>query len=203
MSVTAERVTVPLGDARDNEAMLVFDHGVDRMSLQASSSLGYLLEAKLGTPGPEVSWADGRIDVDYPYLGVLRRAHPAQVLVEAGVGWTIRIVGGAHDVLIDLTGSDLRELEITGGANGLTLILDEPEKPRGIIADELCEATIRRPADVPVLVEVHREARRLVVDGRRIWHGNGLVAQTPGYDPTDPGYLITVDIAVETRVERS
>lgn len=203
MSVTAERVTVPLADAQDNEATLFFGHGVDRMSLHATPGLGYLLEASFGTPGPEVSWSGGRIDVDYPYLGVLRRAHPAHLLVDARTAWTIKIAGGAHDVFIDLTGSDLLELEITGGASELTLVLDEPEKPRTITADELYRTTIRRPADVPVWVEVHRAARQLVVDGRRIGHGNGLIAQTPGYDPADPGYLLAIEVAAETRVERS
>ncbi|NUR84170.1 MAG: hypothetical protein HOY71_08800 [Nonomuraea sp.] len=201
MSVTAERVTVPLADAPDDLATLAFGHGVDRLSLTACPGLGHLLEADLGTPGPVLRSAAGRVDVDYPHLGVLRRAHPSSISLDSRVTWTIEVSGGAHDVDADLTTARLAALRFAGGVTGLALVLDAPDGPTTVEADWLDDATIRRPRGVDVRVEVSGHARGLTVDGRHLGHASELALQSAFYNEAAPGYLIRLGQAIAVNVE--
>jgi hypothetical protein len=81
------------------------------------------------------------------------------------------------------------------------LDLSAPDGTLPIRLGAVGDATIRRPAGIPVRVRVRRGARSLTLDGRRVSASGGpTTLATPGYDRAVHRVDISVDSAVDVTV---
>jgi hypothetical protein len=161
-------VTGPLGDRR--EATLELVHGVHSITIRAAD-LGDRLY-RVSTPDdshlrPRVD--DG--DSDEPVrVRLVERGAPGvsavDIRLHSGVRWSLRLLGGANDEVIDLRESRLAGLDIAGGVSLAEITLPPPE---GVVAVRLTggagQIRLHAPAGVPVRVECGSGAGTVTVDG--------------------------------------
>jgi hypothetical protein len=145
-------------------------------------------------PAPTVREEGDRIEIGYTLAGRLRALSPRRgslsVELSPAVPWAIELRGGVSGLRAQLADLQLTELAITGGASDV--VLDLP-RPRGKLAVRVVGGasgvTVRRPAGVPVAVEIVGGAADLRLDGARLGAVGGLVReQTPG-DADDEGEI--------------
>jgi hypothetical protein len=194
--VRDEHVVVPFaeGAVAGQTARLSFDNGVSQLDLHADADLDDLLDARLTDPLPVVWAADHNVHVEYP-LGsrLLRVMAPNTIRISPRVPWAIDVHGGAERLNADLTGVDVRSIAVHSGAARTSLMLGHPTGPCTIRFAAVKDLHIRRPADVPVRVEIARGSKNVTMDSRTFGAvGGGLSDQTPGYDAAGARYLVIV-----------
>jgi hypothetical protein len=163
----AHVVTGPLGDRR--EATLELVHGAHSITIRADD-LGDRLY-RVATPDdshllPDVDDGDGD---DPVRVRLVERGAPGvsavDIQLHSGVRWTLRLLGGANDELIDLRESRLAGLDIAGGVSLADIALPPPE---GVVAVRMTggagQLRLHAPAGVPVRVECGSGAGTVTVD---------------------------------------
>ena len=88
----------------------------------------------------------------------------------------IEIAGGVSGLRADLRGLDLRELVVSGGASDVAVDLPAPTRDLTVrIEGGASRVTVRRPAGVPVHVEIEGGASGLAIDDERLGGMGGQV----------------------------
>jgi hypothetical protein len=176
-------------------ATLRFDNGVSQLRLRGDAALQERLEAWFGDPVPLVWATEQTVHVKYP-LGarLLRKTHPNTIHLNPQVPWSIDVHGGADELDADLPDIDLQEFVVHGGAAEARLTLGTPTATRTIEVASVKSLSLRRPADVPVRIEVSGGITNLTLDNRR-WGavGGGLEDETPGYHTAQFRYRLVVN----------
>ncbi len=154
------------------EARLEFVSGAGRVDLAVDAALADLCRARFEGAVPEVS---------LPKPGVVHirqkrrfrpfdwRAQASSLVLGAAVPWTISLRGGLWKFDADLTGLDLRGLDIVGGASDVTIVLPAPSGTVPVkIGGGASKVTLRRPADVPAQVSISGGASQFRFDGQTL-----------------------------------
>jgi hypothetical protein len=116
-------------------------------------------------------------------------ATEVDIVLNAGVRWTLRLDGGADTTRVDLTGADVEAVDLNGGATRIDLTLPAPQ---GLVPVRMTggvnQFQVRLAGGTPVRVRVQSGAGQVTVDGsthRGIAPGRSFTAN--GWDSADSG----------------
>jgi hypothetical protein len=129
------------------------------------TEVGYSLPARLRALAARHSWLALTLDRRLPLA--------------------IEIAGGVSGLRADLSELDLLELIVSGGASDVTIDLPAPPRELTVrIEGGASRVTVRRPAGVPVSIEIEGGASGLAIDDERLGPLGGQVrAQAAGDGP--------------------
>jgi hypothetical protein len=131
---------------------------------------------------PTVDDRGRSVEVGYTAGARLRALTPRRgslsVALHPNVPWAIELDGGVSGLRADLRDLQLPGIAISGGAGDVVLDLPQP-RDRLILRIEggLSGAIVRRPAGVPVALEIQGGARRLKLDQMDLGAIGGVVRQ--------------------------
>lgn len=186
--------SAPLEDQESGR--LVVSCGISRLSLHADDRMTELYQARFEGPLPNVKTKEGIVTIRYPrrLLGLGEKQGAAEVALSTAIPWQIVIQGGAAEVVAEMGGLNLAELEVKGGFS--TIRLDLPA-PSGVVPIRISggasEITIRRPTGTAAQVKLKGWISELVFDDQTFSGvGNNMRLQSPGFDPTAPCYDIEI-----------
>ncbi len=187
---------------------LVFLSAVPVMTIRGDRTLADLYRASFQGPIPRVrvragvvtvryarfAWFDWRARIGDQMIDTSVHWHKdrGELILTAAVPWAIELRGGGSRVQADLRELDLRSFDLTGGASRVELRLGRPDGLVPVrLAGSLNKVTIRRPADVPVRLQISGATSRVEVDGQRIaGSGGNLTLGSPGAASAVDGYDI-------------
>jgi len=186
--------SAPLEDQASGR--LVVTCGISRLTVHADEEMAELYQARFEGSIPGVKAKDGVVTIRYPrrLLGLGEKQGQAVVALSVAIPWRIAIQGGAAEAVAELGGLNLAGLEVKGGFN--TIRLDLPT-PTGLVPIRLAggasEITVRRPAGVAIRINFKGWANALAFDDQTFSvAGNLSQLQSPGFDPTAPGFDIEI-----------
>jgi len=89
------------------------------------------------------------------------------IVVNEKVGWALRTLGGAREIRIDMTGGNLSEIHLAGGASLIDVALPRPSAALPVItAGGVDQFRVRLPAGTPVRVTAATGAGSVTVNGQ-------------------------------------
>jgi DNA-binding HxlR family transcriptional regulator len=186
--------SAPLGEL--SSGRLVVSSGVSRLTLRADDAVTELYRACFEGPMPDVKVKEGVVTIRYPRrLWVLGgKQQTAEVTLSVAIPWQIVLQGGATAIIAELGSLDLAGLEVKGGLSSVRLELPTPSGAVPIrFSGGASDVTIRRPAGVATRVHLKGWASEFVFDDQHFSYiGNDVRLQSPGFEPTAPGYDIEV-----------
>jgi DNA-binding MarR family transcriptional regulator len=189
-----EIVSAPLEGQESGR--LVVSCGNSRLTVRADDELAGLYQARFEGPVPSVKAKDGMVTIRYPrrLLGLGERQGQAVVALSVAIPWRIVIQGGAAEAAADLGRLDLAALDVKGAFNTIRLDLPTPTGRVPIrLAGGASEITVRRPAGVATRINFKGWASELAFDEQTFSSaGNISQLESPGFDPTAPGYDIEI-----------
>lgn len=158
--------SAPLAGARS--ARLELATGASRVVIVGDPTLGSdLYRARFEGRKPTVRVKDGRVTIRHPHFDWRRSS--AEIALNTKIPWHLTIHGGAARLRGELRELALRGIDIDGGASDVVLELPSVSARVPVrIAGGAAQLTIRRPAGVPVRLEVHGGASRLALDAQRL-----------------------------------
>lgn len=175
---------------------LVVSCGISRLTVRTDEDMAGLYQARFEGPLPKVSAKDGVVTIRYPrrLLGLGEKQGTAEVALNAAIPWRLAIQGGAAEAVAELRGLNLAGLEIKGGFNTIRLDLPTPSDMVPIrLAGGASEIIVRRPAGVATRINFKGWASALSFDDQTFGvAGNISQLQSPGFDPTAPGFDIEI-----------
>lgn len=189
-------ITLP---AAGRPAVLVVDTGTRGVTVRASSGGDELASARREETAP----AGISIDGDTVTVRRLRGIGRADVELNPRRAWTVHVKGSTLSTKLDLSGLDVREVYVDGGASRLDCILP---LPRGVVPVHLSGgvvgARLHRPASAAVHAEVSPGAMRVHLDRRSIlmaatethWGSGGGAAAPDRYEFEISGGAIQVTL---------
>ncbi len=182
--------------AGQESGRLVVSCGIARLDVRAGEEIDELYQARCEGPIPTVKEKDGAVTIRYPrrLLGLGEKQGRAALALNATIPWRISIQGGSAEAVAELGRLKLASLEVKGAFN--TLRLDLPA-PAGLVPLRLAggasEIIVRRPAGVGVRLNFKGWTSMLTFDGQTLSvAGNIAQLQSPGFDPTTPGYDLEI-----------
>jgi hypothetical protein len=196
LKVTDEgrEVSVALGAAPAGR--LVFANGSANLTLRADAGLGEMAHARFTGSPPSVTLDAETLTFRYPRLSrpFEWRGRRADVTLTTTVPWDIDIRGGAATVEVDLVGIELLGFRIGGGASGVTIQLPPPVGTVPVsIGSGASNLTVRRPAEVPVRLQIRGGASQLVFDEQTLGAVGGRTQlQSEGFREVNDRYEITI-----------
>ena len=179
-------------------AKLVFEHGLaPRVTVRGAPLGDTLARCRFEGEAPVLAARGNELRVDYRgffrwfFLG---RMAPGDVEINAEIPWTIHIDGGVARTDLDLSGIDLRQFEIRGGAARVELTLG---KPRGIVPLRItggaARLAIRHPPGVASRLRVGGGVAHLDYGEQRLGAvGGGIALESRGWDAAGDGYDIKI-----------
>jgi hypothetical protein len=179
------------------EGALELRRGRSQVRIRAMES-DVLCRAAFDGPAPKTWAEDGRVTIEYPrfwFAGLLRyRVRRAQIELNAALPWSLAVVGGLADSILDLGGLELRVLELKGGAANLWIVLPRPSgRVRVRIGGGASKLTLLRPAEVAAVLQIAGGASRLTFDGERYGAiGGETRLETPNARSDDDRYEIEI-----------
>jgi hypothetical protein len=155
----------------EREGALELRRGGRHVGIRATES-DVLCRAAFDGQAPKTWAEDGRVTIEYPrfsFAGLLRRpVRRAQIELKAAVPWSLAVVGGLADSILDLGRLELRVLELKGGAENLRIVLPAPSGHVHVrIGGGASRLTLLRPAEVAAVLQIAGGASRLTFDGER------------------------------------
>ena len=180
-------------------AVLIVDTGTRGVTVKASSGGNELATARR----EETAQAGISVVGDTVTVRRLRGIGRADVELNRRRAWTVRVKGSTLSTKLDLSGLDVREVYVDGGASRLDCILPQP---RGVVRVHLSGgvvgAKLHRPANAAVHAEVSPGAMRVHLDGRSIlmaatethWGSGGGAAAPDRYEFEISGGAIQVTL---------
>ena len=184
--------TAPLGGL--SEARLLVRAGLAELRLRAGAPAADLYRARFEGPTPQVRLRDGRVIVQYRGAPFDWRKRKAGLELNAGIPWTVEIVGGIDRVDADLRDIRLRRFQLTGGTQRLELGLGSPPDAVDVqVVGGSSVIRIERPGNVPVQLRVSGGAGQIEVDGQALTQRGGEIAlDTTGWTGSGGRYLIEI-----------
>ena len=188
---------------------LVFLSGVPTVAIRGDASLTELYRAAFSGSVPKMRVRDGVVTLAYARFGWFDwraqiadqnidlsahwRRDRGEILLNAGIPWSIELRGGASQLTADLLDLRLTSLEMRGGASRIDLTLPHP---RGVVpihvAGGLSTLSVSRPEGVAVGLEVSGGAGDVALDGENLGARGGLSVQTPDADRSADRYEIKI-----------
>jgi len=193
-SSEGEMYTAPLEGVESGQ--LAVSCGISHFIVRADEHISGLYQARFEGPVPDVKTKEGVVTIRYPrrLLGLGGGKGTAEVGLSLAVPWRIALKGGSAEIIGELEGLDLAGLEVKGGFSKIQLVLPSPSTAVPIrILGGAPEINVRRPAGVGTQVRLKGWVSEVVLDDQTVsGAGNNMRLQSPGYDPTAPGYAIEV-----------
>jgi hypothetical protein len=139
------------------------------LTIVADPALPRVYEVRWEGPEPTVREDPEWVEIGYGLGGRLKAMAPRggslTVTLNPAIAWAIHLRGGVSGMRADLSALRLTTLTVTGGASDIAIDLPRPQTPTVLrVEGGVSGATIRRPADVPVAVEIDGGATDLRVD---------------------------------------
>jgi DNA-binding MarR family transcriptional regulator len=158
--------SAPLGGARSGRLELAT--GAHRVVIVGDPSLGGdLYRARFEGRKPGVQVQGGNVTIRHPHFDARRSS--AEIALNPKIPWHLAVHGGAARLRGELRNLVLRGIDLDGGASDVVLELPPPRARVPVrLAGRASQLTIRRPAGVPVRLEIHGGASRVDVDGQRL-----------------------------------
>ncbi len=213
----ADAYTAPLGDV--TRGRLVFSTGAPRLALNfaplgpratarvimetATSRLrfdgaapaGELVRATFDGPLPDVRTTGGVVTIRYRRQAVSAFAgRGARIALAASIPWTIEIDGGITDLTGSLAALAVAGVDVTGGANHVSLDLPAPSGSVPVrLAGVASSVKFRRPGATPVALVVQGGIAHLRLDAdRHVQVGGRHRFVSPGFETSPDRYEIEV-----------
>ena len=167
---------------------LVFVRGAAHLRIGVDAAMADLYRARFEGKVPEVRVDGGTVTVKYrPSL----HRTSGELTLSGRVPWAIKASMGMSDVVADLQGLELTDLEVSGGVSRLEVRLPRPKAAvRVRIGAGASNVELIRPAGVPVRVRTGAGASKLAIDDFR---GNGRIDwRSPDYDQLEGCYDIEI-----------
>jgi hypothetical protein len=187
----------PLGSVKSGR--LVFASGASWVTIRADPSMADLYHARFEGQVPRVGAEDGTVTIRYPRFPLFDwlyypRERPAEVALNAQIPWDIEMRNGVSRLTVDLSGLELRSLEVRGGASRVEVTLPPPS---GIVPVRVLggasNVAIHRPEGVAAKLLVGGGSTNLAFDERRFGAAGGEVSlQSPDGERASDGYDITI-----------
>jgi hypothetical protein len=131
---------------------------------------------------PQVRQQDGAVTLFLPARAAAAGA--VDVVLNSGVQWSVNIIGGTDDSVIDMTGAAVSEVDLTGGSARIDVTLPRPSRPVTVrMTGGVNRFAVHLAASTPVRVQVGAGAGQLTIGGRT---HNGIA---PGQSFTANGWL--------------
>jgi DNA-binding MarR family transcriptional regulator len=179
-----EIFTAPLGNLE--RAQLVLPSEASRLSLRAGDLAGALYQARFEGSVPDVKVKEGVVTMRYPRRlwipSTEKRA--VEVTLSTAIPWSIVIRSGGAEVIAELGGLDLLEMEAHGAGSLFRIELPEPS---GVVPIRLggsgSEFTVRRPPGVAARVQLKGWGSGVVFDGQTVAgrSSSDVRLQSPNY----------------------
>jgi hypothetical protein len=167
--------------------------GLGDTTISTTSRGTDLFEARWQRCPPTVDVRAGTVTLRFPLVCPWRTVRAHELALHGAIPWSIDIGGGAKNVAADLSGSDLRALDVNGGVSGMTVDLGRPTAMVPIRFGAVHSVTLRRPAGVPVRVGVSGGVSRLTVDERTMGAVGGPVNwSSPDFDDAIDRYDVLI-----------
>jgi hypothetical protein len=179
------------------EGALELRRGGSHVAIRAGES-DVLCRAAFDGRAPKTWAEDGRVTIEYPrfsFAGLLRRpVRRAQIELNAALPWSLAVVGGLADSILDLGGLELRVLELKGGVADLRIVLPPPSgRVRVRIGGGADKLTLLRPPEVAAVLQIAGGASRLAFDGERYGAiGGETRLETPNAGSNNDRYEIEI-----------
>lgn len=163
--------TIPLrGETR---ARLLFTHGcAPRVAVRGGAPDGALAALRFERPRPKVTAAPGEVRVAFAglFASLLQGLpRPGDVALCAQVAWDVEIARGVARATLDLAGLDVRSVRVRGGASDLDVALGAPRGAVPVVVHGGASGIrVRRPAGVPVRVDVLGGASHVALDRQEL-----------------------------------
>jgi hypothetical protein len=187
-------VTVALGAAPAGR--LSFPHGAPQLTLRAEPDLDAMLRARFEGSPPKASLDAESIVFRYPRISrpFEWRSRRGEISLSTTVPWEIEIPGGAASVEAELQGLELLGLRIGGGASQVEVALPPPIGAVPVaIGGGASQVRLRRPAEVPVRLQVRGGASKLAFDEQSFGAiGGRTQLQSEGFREAADRYEITI-----------
>jgi hypothetical protein len=187
-------VTVALGAAPAGR--LSFPHGAPQLTLRAVPDLDAMLRARFEGSPPKASLDAESIVFRYPRISrpFEWRSRRGEISLSTTVPWEIEIPGGAASVEAELQGLELLGLRIGGGASQVEVALPPPIGAVPVaIGGGASQVRLRRPAEVPVRLQVRGGASKLAFDEQSFGAiGGRTQLQSEGFREAADRYEITI-----------
>lgn len=178
---------------------LVFDSGVDGITLRAGAAPDMLLQARFVRHVPQVAHDKGIVSVRYRRLPLLEqvlnwRPAPADFRLNDVVPWELEFRGGVSQVNADLSAITLRSLDVLSGASRLRLMLSVPTETTFIyISGGVSHGAIRVPSQTGVRLQIGGGASGLTFAEQRFGAiGGEITLQTANFDRGKSRYDICI-----------
>jgi hypothetical protein len=182
---------------------LVVRGGLNSATLVGDETMADLFSVRCTGRAPRARCSGGTVELTDPLTVVDGRTR-LEIRLNGTIPWEIEIAGGATDVRIDFDHLIGRSIDVDGGVAQSVLDLSAPDGTLVIRLGAVSDTIIRRPADVPVRLQVQRNARRVTVDDQLIDDDGGpTTLATAGYDRAVDGVDISVDSAVDLAITTS
>ena len=187
-------VVVALGAAPAGR--LSFPHGAPQLTLRAVPELDAMLRARFEGSPPKALLDAESIVFRYPRISrpFEWRSRRAEISLSTAVPWEIEIPGGAVNTEADLRGIELLGLRIGGGASQVEITLPPPVGAVPVsLGGGASRLTLRRPAEVPVRLQVRGGASNLAFDEQSFGAiGGRTQLQSDGFREAADRYEITI-----------
>jgi DNA-binding MarR family transcriptional regulator len=174
-------------------ARMIMETAASRLRFDGSAPAGELMRATFDGPRPDIRTSGGVVSVHYRRQALAAFSERrARISLAPGIPWTIEIDGGITDLTGSLVAVSLAALEVSGGANHVSLDLPAPSgSVRVRVAGVASDVRFRRPATTPAALTVDGGVARLRLDdqrreenvgGRKRYQTNGFAASPDRYE---------------------
>jgi DNA-binding MarR family transcriptional regulator len=176
------------------EARLYVRSGLSALRLSAGEAGGPLYRAAFEGATPQVRLRAGRVVVQYRGLPFDWRRRAASIALNPTVPWDVEVVGGVQEVEARLAGVGLRSFQLAGGCEQIELAVGRPSgESRVRLVGGVKEASIQRPAGLPVRLLIKGGVAEVRLDGTRLGRKGGETTLTsPGW--TGRGDRLVVEV---------
>jgi hypothetical protein len=161
-------VSAPLGGRADAGFDLVDGTTMINMRLAALGDELYRISTPAGASVLPKVTADGdRLRLFLVRSGI-QGVGAVNVALNVKVRWDLRVLGGAKQTVIDLSGGRVDGVELAGGATRIDLTLPRPDGTLSVrMTGGVNQFLVHTADSVPVRVRVGSGAGRVVLDGRQ------------------------------------
>ncbi len=175
--------SAPLESAR--RGRLEFRGGASQAAIRGDAGLAVLYEARFRGETPAVRVNNGTVTIRSPKFSLLswRHRRGADIVLNATIPWEVQLRGGAWKLAADLRALTLLSLDLSGGANDLSVELPAPTGAVPVrVSGGASKVDIHRPAGAAASIRLRGGATELLFDGQRFAAlGSETHVTTPNY----------------------
>ena len=188
--------SAPLGSV--TEGRLEFRRGASGVVIHTEQG-DHLYRAHFEGRMPEIRVRGGTVAIEYSRLqaasaALFDRGPKSDLTLNASIPWQVRVHGGLSELTADLSGVELRYLEVRGGISHARLALGRPVGTVRIrVLGGASDLTIRRPRTVVTSFSVRGGVSRLALDEQRFGAIGGPVRlQSPDSEAAADRYEVEI-----------